>query len=97
MLNEYQMIQKVNQVIAQQGLGPEYRVIKTRGFSSGLVCYWIPNTQDKSLSGYGPYIVHQNGTIKEWNELSYRNRINPTDVELVLATFKNEAERVTRV
>jgi hypothetical protein len=96
LLNEYQMIQLTNKIISQRGLGPEFRVIKVQSTDFGLIAYWQPTSKEKNI-GASPFIVHKNGTIKEWNEFCHLNSLNPKDVNTVLSVFKKFAENRSRI
>ena len=95
-LTEQAAIAKVNQIIGQAGLGPEYRVYQVQASRFGWVMYWTPPGKDKELTYSSPYLVNRNGIVKEWNDVANRYRINPRDSKSVLNAFVRETETSLR-
>ena len=98
-ITEQMAISKVNKIIAQTGLGVEYRVFSVREAKFGWLMYWIPKgNQEKEIAGSGPYMVsRKNGIVKEFVEVAHRNNLNPrTQPEEVIAAFIRETETVIR-
>jgi hypothetical protein len=99
MLNEQQMINKVNRIISQSGLGPEYKVYKIRATSWGIIAYWLPQNPALDIAGSGPYLCHKNGIVKEFNEVAHRNRLNaldPNSFMQIIECFVREATTINR-
>jgi hypothetical protein len=92
LLTEQQAIAKVNQIVSQSGLGPEYRVYKVRAASWGWLMEWMPPAPDKALYGSSPYLIHKNGYVKELNDVAWRNRLGLGDIDAIALAFKREAE-----
>jgi len=92
LLTEQAAIAKVNQIISQAGLGPEFRVYQTQAGRFGWIFYWSPPGKDKELTYASPYLCHRNGIVKEWNDVAHRYRLNPKDTKSVINAFVREAE-----
>jgi hypothetical protein len=96
MLTEYQAIEKVNQIIRQSGLGPEYVVNGVRNAKWGWWMEWMPRDNSKTLYGSSPYLVHKNGYIKESNDIAFRYKLRLDDINSICNAFVAEAEQKAR-
>jgi hypothetical protein len=95
-ITEQQAIAKVNNIINQSSLGPEFRVYSVQAGRFGWICYWNPPGKEKVLTYASPYLVHREGRVMEWNDVAARHRLNPKDTKQVINAFVRECETKIR-